>query len=86
MTPGPLCSRHTEQYASTFSRVYVSYPGRLMFLADVSDPASKVPIGIDEDNVQALRQHSPDRALASAAGTDQLNHRTTIDVVEETAR
>ena len=79
-----MFAAHRAVRLDILSRVrIVSVPADV--LADVSDPASKVPIEIDEDDVQALRQQSPDRALASAAWTDQLNHRTTIDVVEETS-
>src|SRR5262245_41255314 len=44
-------------------------------LADVPDPASKVPIEVEEGYVEALRQKSTDRALAGSAGTNQPNHR-----------
>ena len=47
-------------------------------LADISDAASKVPIEIDEEYVQALCEKSTDRALAGSAGADQSNHRIAI--------
>ena len=55
-------------------------------LADISDPASKVPIEIDEGHVEALRQKSTDRALAGSAGADQSNHRIAIGSRSETSR
>lgn len=44
-------------------------------LADIADPASKVPIEIEERYVEALCQKSTDRALAGSTGADQPNHR-----------
>ena len=40
-------------------------------LADISDPASKVPIQIDEGDFETLCQKSTDRALAGSARADQ---------------
>jgi len=44
-------------------------------LADVSDAADKVPIEIEEGDVETLPQQRTDRALAGSAGPDQLVHR-----------
>jgi hypothetical protein len=43
-------------------------------IADVSDPASEMPIEVEEGYVEAVRQKSTERALAGSAGTDQPNH------------
>jgi hypothetical protein len=54
------------------SRVYVvSVPADV--LADISDPASKVLIEVDEGNFETLCQTSTDRALAGSARADQSN-------------
>jgi hypothetical protein len=39
-------------------------------LADISDPASKVPIEVDEGDFETLRQENTDRALAGSARAD----------------
>ena len=43
--------------------------------ADISDPASKVPIEIEEGYVETLCEKSTDCALAGSAWADQPNHR-----------
>src|ERR1700730_15406841 len=54
------------------SRVYVvSVPADVF--ADISDPASEVPIEVDEGDFETLRQKSTDRALAGSTGADQSN-------------
>jgi hypothetical protein len=42
-------------------------------LADIPDPAGKVPIEVDEGDFETLRQKSTDRALAGSTGADQSN-------------
>ena len=42
-------------------------------LADISDPAGKVPIEVDEGDFETLRQKSTDRALAGSTRADQSN-------------
>ena len=44
-------------------------------VADISDPASKVPIEIEEGYVETLCQKSTNCALAGSARADQPNHR-----------
>jgi hypothetical protein len=49
------------------SRVCViSVPANV--LADISDPAGKVPIQVDQGDFETLRQKSTDRALAGSPG------------------
>src|SRR6266571_8046118 len=42
-------------------------------LADIADPASKVPIEVDEGDFETRRQKRTDRALAGSTGADQSN-------------
>ena len=42
-------------------------------LADISDPASKVPIEVHEGDFEMRRQKRTDRALAGSTGADQPN-------------
>ena len=54
------------------SRVCViSVPANV--LADISDPAGKVPIQVDQGDFETLRQKSTDRALAGSTRSDQSN-------------
>jgi hypothetical protein len=39
-------------------------------LANIADPAGKVPIEVDEGEFETLCQKSPDGALAGSTGTD----------------
>jgi hypothetical protein len=66
------------------SRVYViAVPANVM--ADISKPARKVPIEVDESDFEALRQESTDRALAGSTRADKSNlvwavHETANDI------
>src|SRR3989442_4018467 len=53
-------------------------PVSLYERADVSEAAGETSIEVDESDCKSLRQESPDRALASAARADQLNHRALL--------
>ena len=44
-------------------------------LIDISEPAGKEPIEVEERYAEAPGQKGADRALAGSAGTDQANHR-----------
>jgi hypothetical protein len=55
-------------------------------LADISNPASKVPIEIKEGDIETVRQKSTDRALAGSAWADQSNYRFAIGSGGETSR
>jgi hypothetical protein len=39
-------------------------------LADISDPASQVPVEVDEGDFEARRQKRTDRALAGSTGAE----------------
>ena len=55
-------------------------------LADISNPASKVPIEIEEGDIETVCQKSTDRALAGSAWADQSNYRFAIGSGGETSR
>ena len=79
-TPRPhLSAEERAIRLYVLSRVCViSVPANV--LADISDPAGKVPIEVDEGDFETLRQKSTDRALAGSTRSDQSNLLGVTDV------